>query len=221
MTQEDSRHTIQVRDYFDGRVADYDAFYDPPSPFWRAFNRVFRKAVYLRRDQALKVTLDTDCRTMLDVGCGSGQNTVYFVRHGVAHVLGIDIAPEMIRLAEQLADRAGVRQHCDFMHADFLRMSAEQKFDSIVACGVFDYVERADEFLAHMARFANRVIYGSFPGWTLIRSPLRKIRYALRGCLTHFYRRREIIALFAKVGFGRTEILPVPSGHLAWAIREV
>lgn len=220
----DGGHTRRVQTYFDERVADYDAFYDPPSPLTRWFNRVFRKAVYLRRDQALAVTLGCGARTMLDVGCGSGQNTVYFARRGVGHITGVDISAEMLRLAEDLARRAGVAEQCTFQRADFMQMPPPAPptgppFDSVVACGVFDYVERADEFLAHMARFAQRVIYGSFPGWTLVRTPLRKVRYALRGCPTHFYRRREIEALFERVGFGPVTILPVPSGHLAWAVR--
>jgi SAM-dependent methyltransferase len=221
-----SQHTTRVQSYFDERVAAYDAFYDPPSPLARWFNRIFRKAVYLRRDQALAVTLAHNCRTMLDVGCGSGQNTVYFARHGVEHIVGVDIAAEMVKLAEDLAQRAGVATACEFRHADFMRVNPTDLaapggalFDSVVACGVFDYVERPEEFLAHMAQFAGRVIYGSFPGWTLVRTPLRKLRYTLRGCPTHFYRRREIEALFHRVGFGPCEILPVPSGHLAWATR--
>lgn len=217
MTQADSQHTVQVRDYFDRRVANYDAFYDPPSRLLRAFNRVFRKDVYRRRDQALTVALEHGCRTMLDVGCGSGQNSVYFARHGVEHVHGVDISVEMIRLAEELARRAGVADRCRFEHLDFMRMPTGQKYDIVAACGVFDYVENAVEFLSHMAGFANRAIYGSFPGWTLVRTPLRKIRYALRGCPTHFYRRQEIVRLFEQVGFGNIGIRPVASGHLAWA----
>ncbi len=220
MNPDTSKHTVLVRDYFDGRVADYDAFYDPPSAWLRLFNRVFRKAVYLRRNQALAVSLQHGCRTMLDVGCGSGQNSVYFVRKGIEQVFGLDISAEMIRLAESLAGQAGVADRCTFQHVDFMKMPAGPKYDSVVACGVFDYVEQPDEFLAHMARFANRVIYGSFPGWTLVRTPLRKIRYALRGCPTRFYRRADLIELFRGVGFGRTEILPVPSGHLVWAVRD-
>lgn len=219
MTPANSEHTVQVRDYFDARVADYDAFYDPPSALRRAFNRVFRKAVYLRRDQALAVHRQHGCRTMLDVGCGSGQNTVYWARHGVERILGVDISHEMIRMAAALAERAGVAERCEFQPLDFAQMEAGPRFDSVVACGVFDYVKQAEPFLAHMAKFAERVVYASFPGWTLVRSPLRKIRYALRGCPTHFYRRRELIELFRRVGFGPSEILPVPSGHLAWAVR--
>ncbi len=219
MIPQDSDHSVKVRDYFDGRVADYDAFYDPPSALWRAFNRVFRKAVYLRRDQALAVARQHGCRTMLDVGCGSGRNSIYFARKGIERVFGVDIALEMIHEAQRLAAQAEVADRCEFHHLDFVQMKPEAQFDIVVACGVFDYVEHADAFLRHMASFAGRVIYGSFPGWTLVRSPLRKLRYALRGCPTHFYRRRELIDLFRGVGFGEVEILPIPSGHLAWAVR--
>lgn len=219
MSDRDSRHTTQVRTYFDHRVDAYDAFYDPPSPLLRAFNRVFRKDVYRRRDQALALALEHGCQTMLDVGCGSGQNSVYFARHGVANVHGVDISCEMIKLATELADRAEVADCCRFEELDFMRMEPGPKYDIVAACGVFDYVEHAGEFLAHMARFANRAIYGSFPGWTLVRTPLRKIRYALRGCPTHFYRRAEITALFEQVGFGVLGIRPVSSGYLAWAVR--
>ena len=219
MTQP-SKHTVQVTDYFNDRVAQYDAFYDPPSPFARWFNRVFRKAVYLRRDYALKAGLDNGCKTMLDVGCGSAQNSVFFARHGMEQVHGVDISREMIKLAEELAAKAEVTEQCKFDYLDFAEMKPGPKYDIVVACGVFDYVERADDFLAHMAKFGTKVIYGSFPGWTPVRTPLRKLRYSLRGCPTHFYRRNEIQQLFEKVNFGRIEIVPVPSGHLAWAVKE-
>ena len=88
--------------------------------------------------------------------------------------------------------------------------------DSLVAGGVFDSVQRADEFLAHMAALANKIIYGIFRGRTLTRTPLRKLRCTVRSCPTHFYRRHQIVELFQGIDFGRVEVLPVPSGHLAW-----
>ncbi len=219
MTRDTSEHTEKVREYFDARMADYDAFYDPPSAVARWFNRVFRKAVYLRRDQVLTLARQFQCRTVLDVGCGTGRNTIWWARHGLDRLHGIDISGEMIDEAKTLAARAGLADRCTFEHADFMRWSTDQRYDMAVACGVFDYVTDALAVTRHMARFANRVVYGSFPGWTLIRTPLRKLRYAFRGCPTHFYRRRELEQLFGEAGFGPYEIKPVPSGHLAWAIK--
>ena len=118
-----------------------------------------------------------------------------------------------------LAERVGVADQCRFQVGDFMSLAPTKRFDMVCALGVFDYVEYPKAFLARMAELADRVIYASFPGWTLIRSPLRKLRYALRRCPTHFYRRTEVNALFETVGFGPAHLQPVPSGCLAWAAK--
>ena len=214
-----SEHTEKVHGFFDARVAAYDAFYDPPSRFNRWFNRVFRKAVFMRRDQTVVLARQYGCKTVLDVGCGSGQNSVWFVRNGIERVYAIDISADMVDQARDLAERAGVADRCEFHVADFMEMERGPRFDLVAALGVFDYVESPEKFLRHMSGFADRVIYGSFPGWTLVRSPLRKVRYSLRGCPTHFYRQPELTALFESVGFGEMGQRAVPSGRLAWAAK--
>ena len=220
MAQDTSdKHATQVRDYFDSRVDAYDAFYEPPSRFERWFNRVFRKAVFMRRDQTVTLAQRYGCRTVLDVGCGTGRNSIWFARNGVERVFGIDVSIEMIEEAKELAAAAGVADRCEFIHGDFLNMPTGPRYDLVAALGVFDYVEHAEGFLRHMAAFTDGVVYGSFPGWTLVRTPLRKIRYKLRGCPTHFYRRHEIVDLFDKVAFGPVELQPVPSGYLVWAAK--
>ena len=220
MPENSVKHDSQVRDYFEAHVADYDAFYEPGSGLQRWFNRLFRKAVYLRRDEVLNLARRFDCRTLLDVGCGSGRNTAWWARNGVASLHGVDVSLEMIKLAKQVAAEAGVEDRCCFEHADFAEWESSQKYDLVASCGVFDYLLDAESVLNRMARFANRVIYGSFPGWTLLRSPLRKLRYLARGCPTHFYRRRELEEIFHAVGFGVFEIKPIDGGYLVWSYRE-
>ncbi len=220
MLSDASDHTDKVRDYFDDRVTAYDAFYDESSHLRRWANRTFRKAVYLRRDRTTELAESHRCRTLLDVGCGSGRNSVWFVRHGIERVFGLDFSVEMIQEAQCLAERAGVAGRCEFQAGDFLAFPTGRRFDMVCALGVFDYVEQAEPFLRHMTQFADRVIYASFPGWTLVRSPLRKLRYALRSCPTRFYRRSEVRTLFEAVGFGPVHLKPVPSGCLAWAVKE-
>jgi ubiquinone/menaquinone biosynthesis C-methylase UbiE len=215
-----SKHDEQVRDFFDAWVASYDAFYEEPSLLGRWFNRVFRKGVYLRREAVLTLAREYGCKSVLDVGCGSGRNTVYWAQHGVEQLLGIDVAPEMIRLAVDVARQAGVEKRCQFQLLDFMAAQPARKYDLAAACGVFDYVQDAVAFLQHMATYASRVIYGSFPGYAFPRAPIRKVRYALRGCPLHLYSRRDLEALFDAVGFGRCVIKPVSGGHLAWAVKE-
>jgi 2-polyprenyl-3-methyl-5-hydroxy-6-metoxy-1,4-benzoquinol methylase len=157
---------------------------------------------------------------LLDVGCGGGRNTIWWATQGVERLVGVDIAAEMIESARQAAEQVKVGDRCTFETVDFMKTELSATYDIVAACGVFDYVENAVPFLARMGQFANKVIYGSFPGWTLLRTPIRKIRYSLRGCPTHFYRRRELQEIFDAVGFGRTVIKPVPSGFLAWSVRD-
>ena len=45
---------------------------------------------------------------VLDIGCGSGENALFFAEQGL-EVLGIDFAPRAIRKAEQKAAERGVR----------------------------------------------------------------------------------------------------------------
>lgn len=219
MVPDTSEHTSKVRDFFDDRVAAYDGFYDEPTAFGRWFNRTFRKAVYMRRDQVMVLAARYGCQTLLDVGCGTGRNSVWFVRHGIKRVFGLDISAEMIEEAKLLAAQAGVADRCTFQHGDFLSLPQGQRFDMVCSLGVFDYVERPEPFLRRMAQSADRVIYASFPGWTMVRSPLRKVRYALRGCPTHFYRTRAVETLLQAVGFGHVHVKRVPSGCLGWAVR--
>jgi len=49
---------------------------------------------------------DVRGRTVLDLGCGSGQNLIALASRG-ANVLGVDISPHLIRLAQQRLDTAG------------------------------------------------------------------------------------------------------------------
>ncbi len=219
--QSASEQTEKVREFFDDRVTQYDAFYDEPSRFGRWFNRVFRRAVYLRRDHALTLARRYACRTLLDVGCGSGRNAVWLVRQGVERVIGLDISREMVEEARSLARQADVADRCEFHHGDFLSLPTAPRCDLVCALGVFDYVAQPEAFLTRMAELADRVVYGSFPGWTLVRSPLRKLRYAFRACPTHFYRTSEVRALFEAVRFGPVHLQPVPSGCLAWTVKPV
>lgn len=218
--QNSSDHSTKVRHFFDERVAAYDAFYEEPTKFGRWFNRTFRKAVYLRRDHTATLAKQYDCKTVLDVGCGSGQNSVWFVRNGIESVTGIDISNEMVQMSRSLADRADVADRCQFQTGDFMNLPSGRRFDLACALGVLDYVEQPEPFLKLMAQFADRVIYASFPGWTLVRSPLRKLRYTLRGCPTRFYRKQAVRDVLESVGFGTVHIKPIPSGYLAWSVKD-
>jgi 2-polyprenyl-3-methyl-5-hydroxy-6-metoxy-1,4-benzoquinol methylase len=194
-------HQEKVSRFFQRRAEIWDGIYETDSPFWRWFNRVFRKGVFLRAELTIQAAADNSCRSVLDVGCGSGRVSCLLARSGVEHVRGVDAAPEMIELAGELARRQGVADACEFTVGDFRAMDFPEPFDAVIALGVLEYIAEPAAFLRKIRLSARKFIFFSAPSPTLVRSPLRKLRYRLRGCPVHFYRRKRIEALMREAGF--------------------
>jgi len=76
-----------------------------------------------------------------------------------------------------------------------------------VALGVMDYFRDPLPLLAKMRRHTARVALATFPGWSVLRIGLRKLRYALRGCGVCCYRKTEIERLFRDAGFAAWRVV--------------
>ena len=73
--------------------------------------------------------------SVLDVGCGTGENILYLAERGFA-ATGIDGAPTAIRKARAKAKRRGLK--AQFELADALNLSApERLFDTAIDSGLF------------------------------------------------------------------------------------
>jgi SAM-dependent methyltransferase len=59
----------------------------------------------------------------IDLGCGTGTNSIYLARHGW-QVVGIDYVARPIRQARHKASRAGVGERARFLVADVTRLDA-------------------------------------------------------------------------------------------------
>jgi hypothetical protein len=57
-----------------------------------------------------------------------------------------------------------------------------------------------------MRRHARTLVFFSVPSPTLVRSPPRKLRYALRRCPVFFYRRKRVVSLLREAGFQHFDI---------------
>jgi len=205
MKSEDA-HQEKVSGFFRRRAEIWDAVYGTPSRFWRWFNRVFRKAIYLRAELAIRAAVEHNCRSVLDVGCGSGRISCLLAASGVDRVHGVDVAPPMIDLARTLAREQGAADACEFTVGDFMEMDFPERYDGVIALGVLEYVSDPAAFLRKMRQCARTFIFFSIPSPTLVRSPLRKLRYALRSCPVHFYRRSRIASLMREAGFERFDL---------------
>lgn len=76
---------------------------------------------------------------LLDLGCGAGESSVYFALQG-AEVVASDVSPEMLRVAERLAERRGVRLSTALAPAEKLPFP-DGHFDLVFGNGVLHHVQ--------------------------------------------------------------------------------
>ena len=94
---------------------------------------------------------------VLDVACGTGVLFDYYLERGVASVTGIDIAPEMAKIAAQkYAEKTNVRVIC----GDVEEYPFDRKFDRIVVYNAFPhfpYPKRLIKVLAGLLKEDGRM----------------------------------------------------------------
>lgn len=110
--------------------ADVIEFFDRRAPSW--------DAELIRNDRKINIILDNagvrESSRVLDVACGTGVLIPDYIRRG-ADVTGIDISPEMIKLAERKYAGTGVR----FICGDIETADVGQGFDAIVVYNAFPH----------------------------------------------------------------------------------
>jgi SAM-dependent methyltransferase len=90
--------------------------------------------------------------TVLDLGCGTGENALYLAARG-HEVWGIDFIPTAIERARDKAQQRGLEVH--FQVGDALKLDGlSRTFDTVIDCGLFhtfDDTERT-EYVQNLAR---------------------------------------------------------------------
>jgi arsenite methyltransferase len=71
---------------------------------------------------------------LLNAGCGAGTTTTFIVKHYGCRVVGVDIKPNMIRSAEDWAERKGITDKIEFRVADVQDLPFEDgQFDVLIS----------------------------------------------------------------------------------------
>jgi SAM-dependent methyltransferase len=95
--------------------------------------------------------------TLLDVGCGTGENVLMAAANGLA-ATGIDAAPTAIAIARRKAAERGIA--AQFLQWDALRLpELGMRFDTMIDCGLFHCFD-AHERPALAASLAAAVVPG-------------------------------------------------------------
>lgn len=202
--------TNLVRTFFDSKALTFDSIYLNESRFSRWLNLTFRKAIYERFNIAIRESGSINDKTILDIGCGSGRYMVEYAKQGARKVIGVDFSPQMLELARKLLIQEGVQERCDFVQGNFLELGFTDKFDVVLAMGVFDYVENPQVFLQKLVNLSRGIVIAGFPGKSILRRHLRWLRYRLRNCPVFFYSETEIHRLANGAGLDDYKLIFIP-----------
>ncbi len=156
-------------------------------------------------------------KTVLDVGCGSGRFCIAFAQRGASRVVGVDFAPQMIKIAVDLALRAQVSDRCEFRVGSFPEVVSDGPFDASTALGFFDYIRDPVAVVKAMREKTRSVMVMSFPKAVEWRVPLRRMRFRMMGCPLFLYTEARTRAILAAAGIRNYEWIPLDRDYLVVA----
>ena len=209
----------RVRTRFEERAHQFDDLYEDE----RWLVRTLRPGLFRRRQLAVDTVKAYDAPRVLDVGCGSGRIGEFVLKEGGArHYVGVDFSAPMIDMSRARLTR--FEDKTELIVDDFLTAALSGPFEVILAVGLFDYLPEPHLFARKMFDLTapGGCVVGSFPTWSLVKGPIRKVRYEWIGnCPIFNYSRRELELMFGASGFERVEIQsPGRSGYLLRAYRQ-
>ena len=123
--------------------AEVQAYFDQQAPEWDA-----RMVRCTQKINAILAAAAVGPGTrVLDVACGTGVLFEDYLAHGVAEVVGVDISPEMVRIAR----RKYPQSHVSVLCADVEEIGFAQPFDSVVVYNAFPHFTNPARLVAHLA----------------------------------------------------------------------
>jgi SAM-dependent methyltransferase len=207
----------RVRDRFRTKAQQFDDLYEDE----RLLVRLLRPGLFRRRQLAVETVCAYQEPRVLDVGCGSGRIGEFVLEAGTSQYVGVDFSEPMIELAQARLERFADR--VELLTDDFLTAPLSGSFDVVLALGLFDYLPNPEPFFTRMYELCapGGCVVGSFPAWSPIKGPVRKVRYEWIGdCPIFNYDRAGLARMLAEAGFDRQEIVaPGRSGFLVRAYR--
>jgi 2-polyprenyl-3-methyl-5-hydroxy-6-metoxy-1,4-benzoquinol methylase len=208
----------KVQDHFHADARRFDAIYeDSKNPLTRFIDHVWRGVVRRRLDLTVEALEPLAGKTILDVGCGSGRFCIAFAERGASHVLGVDFAPAMITIANDIARQAGVESRCEFRVGAFPEAVPEESFDASTALGFFDYIPDPVRIVTAMRAKTRGTMVMSFPKAHEWRAPIRSLRFKLLGCPLFLYSETDTRKLLAAAGVERYDWIELDRDYLVVA----
>jgi 2-polyprenyl-3-methyl-5-hydroxy-6-metoxy-1,4-benzoquinol methylase len=117
------------------------------------------------QEDLLRVVASLGVRSILDVGCGSGDNLARLAANGRYELAGSDVSEEALALARQRVP-VSIR----LLSLDIERQSLRERFDLVVSIQVVEHLADDVSALRNMAAMARRYMFTSTIGGRMRRS---------------------------------------------------
>ena len=193
--------TQQIAQYWNDIAHKFDAIYTgKKNPLSRGLDRWLRRDIYQRYEWVMNQAGDASGTNICDVGCGSGRFVASLAKRG-AQVTGLDFAPEMLKLARQLAEEGGVADRCNFVLSDVLDWKTNEKFDMVIAIGFWDYVADPLPRLQVIRGITKNTFLSAWPRAGTVRAAIRKVRLKADGCPVYFFSLPQVEDYLQRAGF--------------------
>lgn len=141
-----SRASKNALHHYDLTRQFYELFLDEDRQYTMAYfrdpaNSLERAQVDKKAQIAAKLRLEpgkSGHLRVLDIGCGWGGLGLYLNRHYGCEVLGVSLAPDQVKFANERAEAAGVADKVRFQLIDY--RDVEGQFDRITSVGMVEHV---------------------------------------------------------------------------------
>ena len=96
---------------------------------------------------------DYQGKKVIELGCGTGEYSLWYASHGAADVTGIDLSPDMLALARQKVEQGGL-DHVEALHEmDATRLTfADGSFETVAVMYTITVVPHPDAVMAEVER---------------------------------------------------------------------
>ena len=194
------KNTQAVKSFFNDYASKFYSIYreEQKNPLRRFFDRTIRYSMFNRFQKVSEIIEKSNSKKILDAGCGPGWHDILLVKSLNVNITGIDVAPEMIRIAQNECNIRNLQSNLKFITADILEYNFEEKFEVIFALGVVEYFDDPFDLINKMKKICTKKILFSVPVLNHWLTPQRKIRYKIRNCPLWFYDEKKINNLMSK-----------------------
>ncbi len=102
---------------------------------------------------------------VLDIGCGIGGSAFQMARDYGVHVLGVDLSKNMLTLARQRCQKAGLEHLISFEHGNILDDDRQEVFDVVYSRDAFLHIhdkKRLLQVIRRLLRSGGRLVFTDY-----------------------------------------------------------